>query len=87
VRREFVGAKEFIEVSFFRRGFIVQIESTKGISHYVGFPFDVDQFGAEFFDQEAPTHNAFCVEILVGKVFVVSEYLEPLAEENVAKFF
>ena len=67
--------------------FAREIEARQGVCDYVANSRDVLQVGSIFFENKAPTHYAFSVELLIGEVLVVGVYRDLVSEEDVAKLF
>ena len=91
-----IGIKMERLQDWMKRGFIKptrQVPISRGLKSYfdrlqlyIIEAFYVDQFGAIFFQNEAPPHNSVGGEFLIRKVFMIGVYFDSLAEEDIAEF-
>ena len=54
-----------------------------GISNDVVFTLNVYELRTEFFDDESPTHYAFCIKCFVDQILVVGVNTYLVSKENV----
>ena len=82
-----VKRPEFFSEELFWQGIMFDGKATESISYQIRFAFQPLDIRGVFFKEESPSHDPICIEMFVGKIFMVCVNGELLTKEDGLKLF